>query len=43
MTNVEDHHVVFLDGVVNTIRISGGRQDTNLRIGGCDTNERIAE
>jgi hypothetical protein len=39
MTNMEDHHVIFLNGVVNTLSASGGRQDMNLSIGACGANE----
>jgi hypothetical protein len=43
MTDVEDHHVLSLDAIVNAIRITSGWQDTDLAMGAYDTYERIGE
>ena len=43
MTYVEDHDVVSLHSIVDAVRVSGGRQDTDLRVRGHDANERVGQ
>jgi len=43
MAYVEDDYIVSLDRIVDTIRVPGGRQDTDVGIGADDANERMRQ
>jgi hypothetical protein len=40
VADVEDHHVVALDRIVDAVWIAGWRQDTDVSIAGDDANKR---
>src|SRR5205823_11248145 len=43
MAYVEDYDIIRLDRIIDTIRVSGRRQDTDVGMGAGDANERMRQ